>query len=110
MIYSIIIGSIANFASIYSSPYDNLTPNTKLMPLGLKTYTNFLDYNYTQLQYRILTYLIGLLAGFILYKNEHTKLSSSRKAPFEINNISNDQRTFEDKQHFIDHGNINDFD
>lgn len=74
LIYSIIVGYLAGVTSIYSTPFDNLEPIANFMPHGLKTYITFFEHNYTQPQYRVSAYLIGLVAGYLIYEHEHNKL------------------------------------
>lgn len=86
LIYSTMIGYLAGVASIFMTPFDDLLPIANFMPHGLKTYVTFFEHNYTQPQYRIPAYLIGLLAGFMLYKYECRKLvfNKSSKGIVEI--------------------------
>lgn len=96
LMYSTTIGYLAGILSIYMTPFDNLLPIANFMPHGLKTYITFFEHNYTQPQYRIPAYLIGLIAGYLLYDYEHNKLvfracSLSRK-------VENHESSSEDKQ------------
>lgn len=84
LMYSTIIGYLAGVASIFMTPFDNLLPIANFMPHGLKTYVTFFEHNYTQPQYRIPAYLIGLLAGFMLYKYECKKLVFNKKSKNSI--------------------------
>lgn len=85
LISSIILGTLASMASIFMTDFNNLLPIANFMPHGLKTYITFFEHNYAQPQYRIPAYLIGLLAGYIMFKYEDAilKFRSTKRAKYQ---------------------------
>uniref|UniRef100_A0A6G1SHA5 Nose resistant to fluoxetine protein 6 n=1 Tax=Aceria tosichella TaxID=561515 RepID=A0A6G1SHA5_9ACAR len=65
---SIVASIVANFYNIYGSDVDDLRPIASFEPHGFKTYVSHFSSNYTNPQYRIPAYLIGLLLGHQLYQ------------------------------------------
>lgn len=72
-------GLLAGFYSIFSSPVDDLRPIATFAPHGFKTYVSHFSANYSQPQYRIPAYLVGLLIGHNLYTYERDRLHRSER-------------------------------
>lgn len=73
LIFSTIASYLANLSNIYLNDFDNIEAIANYMPHYLNVVTTFFSHNYARPYYRITAYLIGLLAGFYLYKHENDK-------------------------------------
>lgn len=86
---------VANFFSIFlAAPDYDLTPVAKFSPNAFKSYITLLSHNYTQPQYRISAYLIGLLMGHWLFtyirkeaKIQQQQTTLDKKETDDNNNI-----------------------
>lgn len=75
----ILAGSCAGFWSIFSRHELDVRPIARFAPNGFKTYTSQFSSNYTQPQYRIPAFLIGLLVGLRLFEYEQSKDDDNKK-------------------------------
>lgn len=71
----IVAGYSAGFWSIFSKDNIDVRSIAKFAPNGFKTYIAQFSFNYTQPQYRIPAYLIGVLIGYKLFCFEREKLN-----------------------------------